>query len=138
MSREDVREIGFDIDLPYEGNEEAWAGFLNTLDPQTACRLCGIDHFPHWLASAPNWQYLAEYLHNTYPEDMPIKEALARAIQKRRPDPKSEESEWWLSMKHAVHDLEVFVSLYSSGQIKPRSEVILDDQAGWVMPTLKA
>lgn len=138
MSENEWREIGFDIDLDYEGHESEWAGFLQTLDPQTACRLCGIDHFPHWLASAPNWQYLIEYLENKYPAEMPIREALAMAIKERRPDPKSEESEWWLAMKHVVPELEQFALLGAAGEIAPRSEAMLDDSAGWVMPAMRA
>lgn len=121
---------GFDLETPYEGaGRLAWHSFLDTLDPQIACRLCGVDHFPHWLASSANWQLLIEYLAKSYPDGMPVRQALCLAIKERRPDPKSENAAWWKAMEHVVPDLERFAYLYCHGLIKPQSEAILED--GW-------
>lgn len=119
---------GFDLETPYKGaGRLAWDSFLDTLDPQSACRLCGVDHFPHWLASSANWQLLIQYLSAKYPEDMPIRQALCLAIKERRPDPKSEEAAWWKGMEHLVPELERFAYLYCHDLIKPRSEAILEE-----------
>ncbi len=121
----------FDIETPYEGSGRlAWHSFLDTLDPQTTCRLCGIDHFPHWLASSANWELLIEYLNAKYPAEMPMRQALVLAIKKRRPDPKSDESNWWKAMEHVVPDLERFAYLYCHGLIKPQSQVEFEELIG--------
>jgi hypothetical protein len=121
---------GFDLETPYEGaGRLAWNSFLDTLDPQTACRLCGVDHFPHWLASSANWQLLIEYLSKHYPDEMPVRQALCLAIQERKPDPKSEQAAWWKAMEHVVPDLERFAYLYCHGLIKPQSEAMCEE--GW-------
>jgi hypothetical protein len=121
---------GFNLETPYKGKGRlAWDSFLDTLDPQTACRLCGVEHFPHWLASSANWTLLIEYLSAKYPDDMPVREALCSAIKERRPDPRSEESSWWKAMEHLVPELERFAYLYCHGLIKPQSEAIWEE--GW-------
>lgn len=121
---------GFDLETPYQGaGRLAWHSFLDTLDPQSACRLCGVDHFPHWLASSANWKLLIEYLSAKYPEDMPVRQALCLAIKERRPDPRSEEAGWWKAMEHMVPELERFAYLYCHGLIKPQSEAIWEE--GW-------
>jgi len=119
---------GFDLETPYKGaGRLAWHSFLETLDPQSTCRLCGIDHFPHWLASSANWQLLIEYLAKNYPEDMPVRQALCLAIKERRPDPHSEDAAWWKAMEHVLPDLERFAFLYCYGLIKPQSEAMWED-----------
>lgn len=122
---------GFDIETPYEtaDQKKKWHQFLGKLDPQAACRLCGVDHFPHWLASAPNWRYLIEYLTRTSPADMPVREALVQAIKRRRPDPKSEESGWWKAIEHLIPELETFAYLYAHGLIRPQSRNLMEDYA---------
>lgn len=122
------RVNGFDLETPYEGEGRvAWDSFLGTLNPQSACRLCGLDHFPHWLASSANWKLLIEYLSAKYPEDTPMRQALCLAIKERRPDPRSEETAWWIAMEHVVPELERFAYLYCHGLIKPRSEAIWEE-----------
>jgi hypothetical protein len=119
---------GFDLETPYEGaGRLAWHSFLETLDVQSACRLCGIDHFPHWLASSANWQLLIEYLSKNYPKDMPVRQVLCLAIKERRPDPHSEEAAWWKAMEHVIPDLERFAFLYCYGLIRPQSEAMFEE-----------
>lgn len=127
-----MRKLGFNISLGYHDHKAAWDDFLQTLDPQTACRLCGIDHFPHWLAAAANFKLLSEYLGQRFP-DLPVREALAAVIRERRPDPKSEKARWWLKMQHVVADLEKFAYLYTTDQITPRSQKMMDE-AQWCIP----
>ncbi len=119
---------GFDLNTPYDTPTQKmrWREFLRTLDPQRACRLCGIDHIPHWLAGAANWRYLLEFLRARYPGDSPVADALVAALKLRRPDPKSEESDWWQAMAPVVPELERFAFLYSRGLIKPFSEALLE------------
>ncbi len=103
-------------------NQKNWDCFLSDLTPQEACRLCGVDHFPSWLASAANVLLLAEYLESKYPADMPVRMALQLEIQKNNPDPKSEQADWWLAMQHVEHDLEVFAYLQCTGKLVPFSD----------------
>lgn len=135
MSQEDIRIRGFDLDLPYESNKSAWNEYLSSLDPQTACRLCGIDHFPCWLASAANFKLLTDYLGTRYP-DMGVREALVSALRERAPDPHSENAGWWKAMQNVVADLERFAYLSATGQVKPRSQALMDETR-WDLPRSK-
>lgn len=129
---------GFDVETPYDTLEgrRTWHEFLRSLDPQSACRLCGIDHFPHWLAAAPNWEYLVKHLAERYPRTITVKEALVKAIKERRADPRSEERAWWKAMEHLVPALETFAYLYTHGLVKPLSKLSeeIEGAITWPVP----
>lgn len=126
---------GFDLETPQNTAEghAAWNRFLAGLDPREACRLCGIDHFPHWLAAAPNWHYLAQYLGERFNHEILVRDALISAIKERRPDPKSEGADWWLAMEHVAPELERFAQLYVQGLIVPMRQALGENKMpSWI------
>ena len=75
------------------------------LDPQLVCKLLGIDHFPHWLASAANMLLLALALKERG-YTCTVREAIQQELFKCPTPAESEKSQWWLAMKADVERLE--------------------------------
>jgi hypothetical protein len=87
-----------------------WEEFLDQLDPQSACELLGILHFPHWLASAANFLLLAQYLGEKYGPGVSVRQALAAELKSGPRAPShSEETDWWQAIVPHLPELEKMV-----------------------------
>lgn len=90
-----------------------WEEFVEQLDPRTACELLGIEHFPHYLASAANLLILAEHLAAKYGTSMTVRQALVAEL-KAGPHPPSgsENTQWWKLIEPHVKEWEAQVMAF--------------------------
>ncbi len=90
-----------------------WEEFVDQLDPRTACELLGIEHFPHWLASAANLLILAEHLAAKYGPGVTVRQALIAEL-KAGPHPPSgsENTDWWKQIEPHVKEWEAVVMAF--------------------------
>lgn len=73
-----------------------WEAYVRELDPQQACELLGIEHFPHYLAAATNLALLAQHLRGKYGSSVKIKDALIAELKKGpHPPSGSENTAYW-------------------------------------------
>ena len=87
-----------------------WEAFVRELDPQRACELLGIQHFPHYLAAAANLALLAQHLQARYGPGVKIKDALIMELKKGPYPPSgSEDTAYWKAIEPHLPVLEEVV-----------------------------
>ncbi len=87
--------------------------YVRELDPQQACELLGIQHFPHYLAAAANLALLAQHLRGKYGSSVKIKDALIAELKKGPYPPSgSEETDYWQAIKPHLPVVEEVVKHY--------------------------
>ena len=97
-----------------------WEAFVKELDPQKACELLGIQHFPHYLASAANLALLVQHLQAKHGPDVKVRDALIAELQNGPYPPSgSEDTDYWRAIKPHVPVLEEVVKhfLRSTGNL---------------------
>lgn len=93
-----------------------WEEFIEHLDPQSACELLGIEHFPHWLASAANMLLLAQHLAARHP-GRTVRQALAAELKAGpHPPSRSQETDWWRAIEPHLEDWEAMVMAFMAGR----------------------
>jgi hypothetical protein len=100
-----------------------WEDFVEHLDPQSACELVGLEHFPHWLASAANMLLLAQYLAARHGPGLTIRQALTAEL-KAGPHPPSgsENTAWWKAIEPHVQEWEAMVRAFMQSRGALRGE----------------
>ncbi len=102
-----------------------WEAYVRELDPQQACELLGIEHFPHYLAAAANLLLLAQHLQAKYGPGVKVKEALIAELKKGPyPPSHSEDTTWWAAIRPHLPVVEEVVKhfLRSTGHLEQPSE----------------
>lgn len=93
--------------------QASWEDYVRGLTPQEACELLGVQHFPHWLASAANMLLLVQHLSTRHGPNMTIREALiAELKQGPYPPSGSENTAWWQQIKPHLPILEKMLLVF--------------------------
>lgn len=94
-----------------------WEEFIEHLDPQSACELVGLEHFPHWLASAANMLLLAQHLAARHGPGLTIRQALVAELRAGpHPPSGSEDSAWWKAIAPHLPEWEALVMALMRGR----------------------
>ncbi len=116
---------------------DSWEDFVDHLNPRAACELLGLEHFPHWLASAANMLILAEYLGQKYGPEVTVRQALVAELKAGpRPPSGSEETDWWQAIKPHLKELEMEVLAFMKrrGALKEEEVATKGDEAFSLLP----
>ncbi|MFZ5587631.1 MAG: hypothetical protein ACOZHQ_17055 [Thermodesulfobacteriota bacterium] len=90
-----------------DAEQASWEDYVRRLTPQEACELLGVEHFPHWLASAANLLLLAQHLAARHGPDVRIRDALIAELKEGpHPPSGSENTTWWREIKPHLPMLE--------------------------------
>jgi hypothetical protein len=99
--------------VDHVADDAFWEAYVRELDPQQACELLGIEHFPHYLAAAANLALLAQHLQAKYGAGVKIKDALISELKKGPYPPSgSKNTTWWKAMEPHLPVVEEVVKHY--------------------------
>jgi hypothetical protein len=96
-----------------DAEQASWEDYVRGLTPQEACELLGVEHFPHWLASAANLLLLAQHLAARHGPDVTIRAALIAELKEGpHPPSGSEHTAWWREIKPHLPALEKILLVF--------------------------